>query len=67
MTIHELNRQIMLAGYRPSAGCWEDKERIYAYSVESCGPATYGHPKFALDHRKDTGVTYCEGRPYTLK
>jgi hypothetical protein len=64
MTIEELNEQIRRAGYTPAAGAWEDDCEVFAFSVESCGPATYGHPRFCLEYRKVTHDLLHDNRPY---
>lgn len=32
-------------GYVPSAGSWWEDGRAHVFSVETYGPATYGHPR----------------------
>jgi len=44
-TIADLESMVAARGFRVSAGSWEDDTHVYAFSVESYGPATYGHPK----------------------
>ena len=61
MTMEELKARIVEAGYRPSKGSWEDENRIFAFSIEVC-PNTYGHSKYSLDYRKNTGKLYHDGK-----
>ncbi len=55
MTLTEMKDKVRRAGYTPSAGCWEDERKIFAFSVESHGAATFGHPVFSIEYRKDSG------------
>lgn len=46
------------AGYTPSeAGSWIDDEcgQFYVSSVESRGPATFGHPQAEISYSQETG------------
>jgi hypothetical protein len=46
------------SGYTVSeGGSWIDEERgqVYVSSVESYGPATYGHPKAEISYSAETG------------
>jgi hypothetical protein len=42
--------EVQKAGYRVSAGSWASEERgmALAYSIESGGPAVYGHPDYEI-------------------
>jgi len=64
MTLTEMKREVEVAGFTASAGCWEDELKIVAFSVESCGPATMGHPRFMVQYCKTTGVLLRENEPY---
>lgn len=50
----ELEDRIRSAGLTVSARSWEDDSHAFACSVESCGPATYGHPKLEFCERRKT-------------
>lgn len=63
MDMNTMQCMVATAGFTPSAGCWEDEHKIFAFSIESCGPATYGHPRYSLEYRKDTGELLHENRP----
>ena len=56
MTMTEAKRRIIDAGYRVSCGSFEDDRIIYACSVETYGPATYGHPWAEVQIIKATGI-----------
>lgn len=61
--LEALKNAIRKSGFRPSAGCWEDDQQALAFSVEDCGPATYGHPRFEAVYRKDSGWLSMTGKP----
>ena len=66
-TLADLQAMIRAAGGRNSAADWEDQYNAYAFSVDSCGPATYGHPRFTAHYCKETGwVTPANGRAYKV-
>lgn len=44
-TIAEQEQKVRDAGFRVSAGSWEDENHVYACSIEVCR-GTYGHPMF---------------------
>jgi hypothetical protein len=57
---------VVQAGYRLSAGFWSRPGYVVAFSVESHGPATYGHPKYTIEGRENNDGTwtfYHENRP----
>lgn len=62
MNINDMRELIRKAGFNPSVGSWEDASRIYVFSMETYGPATYGHPRYALDYKKDTNKLYHDNR-----
>lgn len=43
--------RVEAAGLRVSPGAWHDTDKCCAFSVEHCGPATYGHPRFTAVER----------------
>ncbi len=43
-------------GYRNSAADWEDERHANAFSVETHGPATYNHPRAAIQLDKHTAT-----------
>ncbi len=52
----DLKRAITDAGGTVSdAASWEDEYNAYAFSVETFGPNTYGHPRFTAHYCKYTG------------
>jgi hypothetical protein len=56
MTIAELEKIVTEKGYTVCTGAsWESDTHIYAFSVESLGPATYGHPACTAHFNKETG------------
>lgn len=64
MTLEQLKKMIADAGYKVfHSACWESEAMIYAFSVESCGPATYGHPKATACYNKMTGWLTMTGQP----
>jgi hypothetical protein len=66
ITLEVLKEQVRRAGFTPSAGCWEDEQVIFAFSVESHGPATYGAAKFALMYRKEEKTLTRDNSPFPL-
>jgi hypothetical protein len=57
MTINELEKIIADKGFTVAAGnSWEDDFHAYAFSAESLGPATYGHPACTAHYNKETDV-----------
>ncbi len=40
------------AGYKVSAGSWEDDSMVCVFSVETHGPTTYNHPKKTVEFNK---------------
>ena len=63
LTLEDLRKLVELAGFKPSAGSWEDDDRIFAFSIESV-PGTMGHPRFALQYNKAIGELFRDNRPY---
>ena len=51
-------KEVSSRGFRVSAGSWADDETgtVYAFSIESCGPATYGACKLAVQGRRYNGI-----------
>jgi len=54
MTKEEAARMVIEAGYRVGTN-YDDGRRIYACSVETHGPASYGHPKYEVSYSRETG------------
>lgn len=55
---NESRRMMIENGYTISeGGSWIDEERgqVYVSSVESYGPASYGHPKAEISYNVETG------------
>lgn len=50
--------EVKARGFSVSVGSWADDEigTVYAFSVESCGPATYGACKLAVQGRRYNGA-----------
>jgi len=63
MEIETLQKIVRDAGFKNSSSDFENEDHIYAFSVESYGPATYGHPKFTAHFHKTTGWLDMDGRP----
>jgi hypothetical protein len=63
LTLEDMTKLVSLAGFGPSAGSWEDDDRIFAFSIESV-PGTMGHPRFAIRYDKATGELLRDNRPY---
>ena len=59
--LDDCNRRLELMGFKPSAACWEDANQIYVCSIESFGPATYGHPQCEIILRRQSGVLQIYG------
>jgi hypothetical protein len=55
MTIQDVEKAVESNGYTVSrASSWESESHIYAFSIESCGPETYGAPKCTACYYKPT-------------
>jgi hypothetical protein len=67
ITLAMMKRKVIANGFTPSEGCWEDEQKIIAFSVESYGPSHFGHPKFMIEYRKYSGELLKENNPYSLK
>lgn len=46
--LEKCKAEVARRGYKVSAGCWSEPDYAIAFSVESGGPATYGHPICAI-------------------
>lgn len=57
MSLEVLKSEVVKAGFKLSAGAWEDEYMMYAASVESI-PGCYGHPRFEATYCKRTGWVY---------
>lgn len=44
------------AGYRVSLGSRHSDEQCFVFSIETCGPDTYGHPRMECSVRADGAV-----------
>lgn len=54
VTMEQAKSDIAVRGFRPAPWSWEDEHHVYAFSMESCGPATYGHPRCTAHYSKLT-------------
>ena len=54
VTMDQAKQDIIARGLRVSSGCWEDEDHVYAFSLETAGPATYGHPRAVAHYSKRT-------------
>ena len=55
VTLEQAKADIVARGFRVSAGAYEDDNLVVAFSVEHCGPETYGHPSCTARFSKLTG------------
>lgn len=55
MTLNELKAEVAAAGYRVSAGSFENERMVYAASVETVR-GTMGHPCFEVSFNKESGI-----------
>jgi hypothetical protein len=59
-------REVALRNFTVSCGCWSENGRAFAFSVETYGPATYGHPRCAIRasaDNKGNWTFYSENTP----
>ena len=62
VTIEQAKADILARGFRVlDAACWEDENHVYAFSVEDCGPATYGHARCTAHYSKGSGWYTVDG------
>ena len=54
-TLEEANAMIESRGFTPSRAGWDDGEVIFAFSVESHGRGTFGHPRSEIRIDRRTG------------
>jgi hypothetical protein len=52
LSLEEARRMVRERGYKNSAADWESASHVYAFSVESHGPAAYGHPRLTVHYNK---------------
>jgi hypothetical protein len=53
MNLEQAKQLVKNAGFRPSEASWAEEGHVFAFSVEGCGPATYGAARFTVDFRPD--------------
>ena len=60
---------VIRKGFTPSAGCWCDGNRAYAFSVESWGGNCFGACKCAVEAKLVDGVwnLFFENSPLTVE
>lgn len=62
MTLEQAKQAIRDRGFTPLNGAsWEDSDHVYASSVETFGPSTYGHPKMEISFSKSSGWFHATG------
>lgn len=63
MSLQDLQKAVRDAGFKNFFSAdWENEVHIYAFSVESYGPGSYGHPKFTAHFNKMTGYLSLTGK-----
>jgi hypothetical protein len=49
--LEKCKAEVSRLGFTVSSGSWSDSDMACAFSVEDCGPATYGHPRATVSAR----------------
>jgi len=59
--IEHFKRILVELGLTVSVGSYEDDDLICVFSVEGCGPCSFGHPKAMILFNKSMGFIQAEG------